>query len=284
MQKDLAGSVKLKMQSLITRTLSAAIAIIFIYLLYYFFNDFGLQILIGIGVLFANYELTRILFQTDLSLRQKIFFFICSLTIFSGSALWPHLASLVFSVVFVIYVSFVISLERKFDDLEAAQIHVGKVVLGFTYGSFLPLAIFEVSQSQMGSYWFILLLLLVFVGDTFAYISGMLWGDKKISPRISPKKTLVGAVGGGFGSIVATVSFSQIYLPQLGLGWAILIGLTSGVAGQMGDFFESLMKRVVNVKDSGSIMPGHGGILDRIDGVLFAAPVLLVWIQVLTFQ
>jgi phosphatidate cytidylyltransferase len=99
-------------------------------------------------------------------------------------------------------------------------------------------------------------------------------------PTVSPKKTREGALGGLVGSLITALSIGLV-LDQTSLIWWSVIGLCVGIVGQMGDLFESLLKRVAHVKDSGSIMPGHGGVLDRIDGVLFASPFLFLICKIL---
>ncbi len=115
----------------------------------------------------------------------------------------------------------------------------------------------------------ILVLACTIVNDTFAYFVGRAFGTHKMAPRISPKKSVEGAIGGIIGSIVAAVVV-KIYSPWLGWGMAVLFGVVIGFVGQWGDLFESAVKRDFRVKDSGKILPGHGGILDRFDALLFA--------------
>jgi phosphatidate cytidylyltransferase len=99
-------------------------------------------------------------------------------------------------------------------------------------------------------------------------------------PQISPKKTIEGSIGGLFGSCLAAGLF-HLKLPHIPLPALICLGFAVGLVGQMGDLFESMLKRVANQKDSGSLMPGHGGVLDRLDGVLFAAPVMFAGVSLL---
>jgi phosphatidate cytidylyltransferase len=119
------------------------------------------------------------------------------------------------------------------------------------------------------------LLAVVFAGDIGAYIFGSIFGKTKIAPLLSPKKSLQGGIGGLLFSAMAAVGFSY-FLPNTPVFVLFFCGLLGGLLGQVGDFFESLVKRVAGVKDSGSIMPGHGGVLDRLDGVLLAAPLFYV--------
>jgi phosphatidate cytidylyltransferase len=136
------------------------------------------------------------------------------------------------------------------------------VALGFAY-------VLLIRDLNHGEALTILLLACSMVSDTFAYFVGRAFGRHKMAPRISPKKSVEGAIGGIIGSVLAAVVF-KIYSPWLGWGDAVLFGLVIGVVGQWGDLFESAVKRDFRVKDSGKILPGHGGILDRFDGILFA--------------
>lgn len=105
--------------------------------------------------------------------------------------------------------------------------------------------------------------------DTFAYFVGRAMGRHRMAPRISPKKSIEGAIGGLVGAVVAAVVV-KVYSPWLPGVEAVVLGLIIGVVGQWGDLFESAFKRDFGVKDSGRILPGHGGILDRFDSILFA--------------
>jgi len=115
----------------------------------------------------------------------------------------------------------------------------------------------------------ILLLACTIVNDTFAYFVGRALGSHKMAPRISPNKSVEGAIGGIIGSVVAAMVV-KIYSDWLSWELAVVFGLALGFVGQWGDLFESAVKRDFRVKDSGRILPGHGGILDRFDAVLFA--------------
>lgn len=122
--------------------------------------------------------------------------------------------------------------------------------------------------------WIVLLLALVWAGDTGAYFVGRAIGRHKLYPKVSPKKTIEGAVGGLVASVAAAVIVAWGWIPELDLVTAGLIGLLGGFSAQVGDLVESLLKRSAGVKDSGTLLPGHGGMLDRVDGVIFAFPVV----------
>ena len=131
-----------------------------------------------------------------------------------------------------------------------------------------------IRSGPTGVVWIFFLLSIVFSGDTGAYYAGTYWGRHKLCPAVSPGKTWEGSIGGIAVNIGVGSLFKQLFLPELPWGYSLLLFVVVGIAGQVGDLFESLLKRVGNMKDSGSILPGHGGILDRIDALLFAAPVI----------
>lgn len=149
---------------------------------------------------------------------------------------------------------------------------VARQVAGVVYMS-IPLAsVVLLYQRPCGVTWLLLLLTVVFGGDTAAYYVGRAWGRHKLCPRVSPGKTVEGALGALATSFVAGAAVKLIALPQLSWPATALFCILASIAGQVGDLFESVLKRSSGFKDSGSILPGHGGVLDRIDGLLFAAP------------
>ena len=128
-----------------------------------------------------------------------------------------------------------------------------------------------------GEHWVLLGILAVAAGDTMAYFTGRAIGRRKLAPAISPNKTVEGAVGGLLGSVGCAVLYAHGFLPGVPAGYVAAAGAAVGIFGQAGDLFESLVKRAAGVKDSGTILPGHGGILDRADGILAAGPVLYLF-------
>lgn len=127
-----------------------------------------------------------------------------------------------------------------------------------------------------------LVLLLAFANtfcDSLAFYTGKTFGKTPLAPSISPKKTVEGFVGGLAGAVLTAVAFAHFFMPGFALGHAVAVGLIAGLAGPMGDLAESSLKRRMGVKDSGSLIPGHGGALDRIDSWLFTAPVFYVYLR-----
>jgi phosphatidate cytidylyltransferase len=122
--------------------------------------------------------------------------------------------------------------------------------------------------------------LIIWTNDTFAYLSGLTFGKHKLFERISPKKTWEGFIGGLLASLLIGYFLHQFILEVSLLKWLFLC-LLIAISSVLGDFIESLFKRTAGIKDSGTIMPGHGGILDRIDSLLFVVPVMYIYIQII---
>jgi phosphatidate cytidylyltransferase len=118
-------------------------------------------------------------------------------------------------------------------------------------------------------------LCLSFAGDTAAYYAGSYLGRRPFAPKVSPKKTVEGAVGGLVGAVGVAAAAKAIFLADLSWPGSLVFFLLAASAGQLGDLFESVMKRTAGIKDSGELLPGHGGLLDRIDALLFVGPVAL---------
>lgn len=143
----------------------------------------------------------------------------------------------------------------------------------------LPLGALVAIRWRLGREAVLLLLLTVVLSDTAQFYIGRLFGRRLLAPAISPKKTVAGAVGG---SIVGTAGMAGLgwwWLPEIDLRWRIALGLAVVAVGIAGDLFESLLKRSAGVKDASALIPGHGGLLDRIDALLFAAPVFYIFVR-----
>lgn len=140
------------------------------------------------------------------------------------------------------------------------------------FGPVGPLAVGALRLSGFHSYVWIVLMS-SFGTDIFAFFTGKAFGKRKLCPTISPKKTVAGAIGGVLGSIILCGVFSWIFMPTE-FWTCIIIGAAGGVFAQFGDLAASVMKRKIGIKDWGTLIPGHGGILDRLDSILFVAPLV----------
>jgi phosphatidate cytidylyltransferase len=160
------------------------------------------------------------------------------------------------------------------QDLSTAISKMGLTLFGILYIAFLLSHISLIRNMASGNRWALFLIATVWAGDIAAFAIGSLIGKHKLYPKISPKKTVEGLMGALMGSVLMGLLFKAFFLPQLTPGICVILGLGMGFLGQLGDFSESMLKRSAQVKDSGSMIPGHGGILDRLDSFLFAAPFL----------
>jgi len=157
-------------------------------------------------------------------------------------------------------------------DLES-QI-VGTFVIAF----FLSHLIW-VRGLEQGQLWIFFLLSVIFACDTCALYGGKFFGSHKLSPNISPGKTIEGTIAGLLGGCLGGVVFGMLFFPHIAKIILIPLSVILGILGQMGDLWESALKRKAMVKDSGTLLPGHGGFLDRVDSILFTAPFLYYFIM-----
>jgi len=143
--------------------------------------------------------------------------------------------------------------------------------LAWAYAGLLPATVVWV-RLHYDWQWVILLFVVSWGNDTLAYFAGRFLGRHKLAERISPKKTWEGVAGGTAGSLAGAFAVKALFLPALPAVACVAVGLGGAVLAPLGDLSESMLKRSAGVKDSGKLVPGHGGLLDRIDAVLFVAP------------
>lgn len=150
-------------------------------------------------------------------------------------------------------------------------------LLGIVYVIFFSFHVVLVDQTGQYNILIWLIFITAFGTDIFAYFTGMLIGKHKLCPDISPKKTIEGAVGGVIGSLILSSLFGFIFCKEY-LIYCIIIGIIGSIMSQVGDLSASIVKRKLKIKDYGKLIPGHGGILDRFDSVLFTAPTVYYFI------
>ena len=239
-----------------------------------------LATVVSIVAIFAMGEYLKIIFQNDdnpVSNTIKVISYAASITLIVGTCLgsW-EIEFLILSLNLMALSIFV--LFKFADNKEVFQL-IAKQVLGIVYIPIsLSLLIF-MKELDQGNFWVIWLLIVIFSNDTGAFYGGKFFGKNALSPNISPNKTIEGSIGGIITSLIVGFIFSVIFFKDFSLSFLMIpASLMLAIAGQIGDLFESAMKRASNIKDSGSILPGHGGMLDRIDGLLLAIPVLYVYL------
>jgi phosphatidate cytidylyltransferase len=231
-------------------------------------------VLIGIACLCSLWEYFRIIFNAE---RQKMSSVIlwwgyCVSLLILGAAYIDGLTSVALLVAFNLVVAGMFSVFIYKTDPLVGDI-IQRQVQGIVYIPLLLSFLVMIRREPDGMTWIFFLLAVIFAGDISAYYVGSYLGRHKLNPSVSPGKTIEGAVGGLAGNLLAGTVGILFFLPALNWVGGIFFFLAAGIAGQVGDLFESELKRSSSIKDSGGLLPGHGGFLDRIDALLFASPV-----------
>jgi phosphatidate cytidylyltransferase len=172
----------------------------------------------------------------------------------------------------------------RFRDIPSVANRYAATVMGIVYAGFLTtyiakLKLLEPDEHSRGDT-VLIVLIVAWLADTGGYFAGRFLGKAKLYEAVSPKKTWAGAWGGLAGSVIGVAVLKLVYAEWLTWVDVVAIAIPGGILGQLGDLAESLLKRSVGVKDSGALLPGHGGLLDRIDAVLFIAPYVYTYLLI----
>jgi phosphatidate cytidylyltransferase len=256
------------------RIISAAILIPIVGVAVYL-GGMALLALIGVVGVLANYEYLRLMKQRPLSSSYLLGMILVVLLI--ADAQWPEYGLLLPGLTMAVLLGLAAQIWRgnapgSLADWALAV--AGAIYIGVSLGHFIRLR-----EMDQGSSWLALALLGTWACDTGAYFVGRTVGKTPFHPAISPKKTREGAWAGYLSGVVVVMGLGVGVL-GLGLGWAAALGVLLVLAATYGDLAESVIKRQVEVKDSGNVIPGHGGMFDRADSLLFVVPVVY-WFSVL---
>lgn len=259
---------------LIYRVLSALVGIP-VSLLLVWYGGLPLAVAVFIIAVLGILEMGRI--WSKMGVRIWLPGAITTSALLVGAAYWDNGYLLGFAF-FVLVASGAFYLAADFPsfgikDLSAtifAALYAGWLLIHLLYLRLLP----------DGFSYLLLVVVSTWTTDTFAYFTGMNFGRRKLAPALSPKKSIEGAVGGVVGSIAASVLLGH-FAGQLAVYHYVILGLLIGTIGQVGDLVESAFKRMAGVKDSGDLIPGHGGILDRFDSLLMTAPVVFYYLKII---
>lgn len=197
----------------------------------------------------------------------------------SGAGTTSYVLALIMLAVFAFFaLGMIRGSERGQHDFKEIFLNTAVRTFGIIYIA-LPFSYFIlIRDMENGGRWMLLLFTVIWANDTFAMFIGKILGRHKLSPTISPAKTVEGAVGGLVGGAVGALLYNYFLSMGLGLGSALLLAVVIGVVGVFGDLFESVIKRAAGEKDSGTIIPGHGGMLDRVDSLVFAIPLFYYYL------
>ncbi len=251
------------------RIITALIALPLLIAFIYFANTFVFSVFIlAVSSLGLN-EFYRLALPSELWVERKV-------ATLSGSALVAVIAfggpTLALPALVALFLFIALFYLFRFDDISRVAGHLALTCAGFFYVSLLIVHVALLRNIEFGRGWIFFVLLAIMACDSAAYFTGSSLGRRKLYPAVSPKKSVEGALGGVAGSVVAALVVKFWFFPALGLVDCFVLGVLLAIVGQLGDLFESLLKRSFDVKDSGSLIPGHGGILDRLDSLLFAFP------------
>ncbi len=258
---------------MLVRAISALFGVSGLVAAWYFFASSGLVVVSSLVTFIACIEFSKMVEPNSAIVRSLFvaitFAFFLIFTFYSQSFISYMCLFILLSAYFILCVDE--GIKTRIEKLTSWTV-------GALYcGGFTGVVVHGILQK--GGNFFTALLVLSFLTDTFAYLGGRLLGKRPLAPKISPKKTIEGsAIGLIGGSLVGFLFLQSIQntSPQ----WILaLTCVAASLFTQVGDLFESALKRYSGVKDSGKILPGHGGILDRIDGLLFAGPVVFLWMQ-----
>ncbi|MBW1758934.1 MAG: phosphatidate cytidylyltransferase [Deltaproteobacteria bacterium] len=252
------------------RWITSVVAVPLLVLLIYKGGESLFALFIGILCVFALVEYFRLVFTEKIfGIIPLLGFFIGPAIIFAARANSSEIISGLITIN-MIAAGFISVLRYKFDS--SVLDIISKQVQGIIYIPLLLSYLVLIRNGIDGISWIFLLLCVVFAGDTGAYYIGSYFGRHKLCPAVSPGKTIEGSIGGLTANVAIGALIKSFFMPQLSWGLSILFFILVGIVGQAGDLFESELKRSGDAKDSGTIFPGHGGVLDRIDSLLFAAP------------
>ncbi|PKN77335.1 MAG: hypothetical protein CVU52_00860 [Deltaproteobacteria bacterium HGW-Deltaproteobacteria-10] len=255
--------------SLLTRWLTGLIFAAVIFVIIVFAPPVILALLIALIAAGGIWEYNNIVFGKGF-LTQKIegtfFAVLIPLIVYFGDS-QVLLAALAFCVL-ATFIIFLGSVKEEFFDVMS----VAKVIFGLMYIPFLLSHFILLRGLDQGVLWVLFVLVLAFAGDITALYIGKYFGKHKLSPLISPGKTVEGTIGLFLGSTVACLIFGYLLFPGVSLLKIGILAFIGSIIGQLGDLCESAIKRNYGLKDASSLLPGHGGLMDRLDCLLFIAP------------
>jgi phosphatidate cytidylyltransferase len=256
--------VKAERRNLLVRVATAVVGLPLVGAFVFWQDSRGFTVLCLLAALLCLVEYTGLTMPgRPLAERASIVLVGCGL--FLGLALRPEMGA---TWVFASVMASGLLLLPRATDLPAAWTRLVSAGFGVFYVGGL-LAALPILHARMGSAWVALAISVTFGNDTGAYFTGRALGRHKLAPAISPGKTVEGALGGLVASLAVVFAARWLFMPALSLRDCVMIGVPAAIVGPAGDLVESLLKRAAGAKDSGRLLPGHGGILDRIDALLF---------------
>lgn len=262
------------MNNMLTRAISGSV---FVTLLVFsiIYNQYTFLTLFYFFMIVSVFEMSKML-----QIKNKVTYIITTLLFSLQLEFLPNTFTLLVQAGIILSV-IGLFLQQLFKKDATAIKDLGKIFLSIVYAC-VPFIYLTKTTTITGLYESTIItgvFLLIWSSDTFAYITGVTIGKHKLIERISPKKTIEGFIGGVIATMVVAYLLS-IYFPILTINQWVITGIIVSTFGVMGDLVASMFKRQTGVKDTGKIIPGHGGIIDRLDSVIFAAPIIYIYLKI----
>lgn len=245
-------------------------------------NDIFDTVIVVALSLMATYEYNKAFKNIGMNPISWISYLGCFVIFFMGGVIPEEYKIMLIKIILPLGLisSFVYIIIGK---MKRTVIDVAITVFSLLYVPFMFSFMKQILSMPLGRFYILYVLCGAFVSDTFAFIVGSKFGKTKLAPEISPNKTVEGSIGGICGVIIAyiilTIVGNKVFFINMNVVYWVLVALAASVAGQFGDLTASTIKRFCKVKDFGNIMPGHGGILDRFDSLMFVAPIVYIFIK-----
>ncbi len=267
------------MSETLTRAISGTVYII-VLLTACWYSELSFKILMGIFLVLTTVEFSRLV------KLNPVIGFVIAIGLYSVFAFFNNLGTrpdifiTLFSIITILWL-----IKKLFDSgslIITNQIYKYLIFIGYIVLSFVIITKIPTLESVYVPGKIIGVFVLIWFNDTFAYLIGKSFGKRKLLERISPKKTVEGFVGGAVVTIIFSTFMAKYFVEGSVWKWAV-IAVIVVVFATLGDLVESKFKRSANVKDSGNIMPGHGGILDRLDSIIFVSPFVFLFYQIINY-
>ncbi|QDG49885.1 phosphatidate cytidylyltransferase [Persicimonas caeni] len=264
-----------KRSNLVTRVLTAIVAIPLLLAIIFMAPPWGTFLLVAFAGMASVWEYCSITYGDENRLAKVVSVLVAagiSAVLYFVSEWFVEATAVAFLLIFIVFLF-------SYDDQERVSHQIGSSITGILYGGVVltTLSLLVRDAGIAGPYWILMAMGVTWGSDTGAYFAGRAFGKHKLYEAVSPNKTIEGSLGG----IAASIGFGFLfnYLFSFDAAWTslevwqvLVMAIPANILAQLGDLSESLIKRAHGIKDSGNILPGHGGMLDRIDGLIFASP------------
>ena len=269
------------MSDLKVRIISAVIAVSILSVILFYAGQMGLIVLVALVATGCQWEY----FKMNLNHYPRgpwvMFYILSCAAIQIINVVRPEFLAHFIAVSFLVCFTSAMAQCKNEEDRTGLQVLIANLCMGLIYVALLPSFAYKLILKPDGIKILILCIFSVFACDTFAYFFGVRFGKngRKLHSILSPKKSWAGSLGGIIGSLLFCVGLGSYWFADKPIYDLIILAILSAIFSQAGDLFESMLKRNANIKDSGRIMPGHGGFLDRVDGVFFALPIFYLFFR-----